>query len=77
MHRKVLIVEDEPDIAHLVQTHLNDIGCDADIAGSGSAAMELFSRGRYQLVVLDLMLPDTDGLALCRNMRGRGTMWRS
>ncbi|MEW8078819.1 MAG: response regulator transcription factor [Candidatus Thiodiazotropha endolucinida] len=72
MRRKVLIVEDEPDIAHLVQTHLNDIGCDADIAGNGAAAMNLFNKGGYHLVVLDLMLPDTDGLALCRNMRAAG-----
>jgi DNA-binding response OmpR family regulator len=72
MRRKVLIVEDEPDIAHLVQTHLNDIGCDADIAGNGASAMKLFNKGGYQLVVLDLMLPDTDGLTLCRNMRTAG-----
>lgn len=69
MRRKVLIVEDEPDIAHLVQTHLTDIGCDADIAGNGAAAMKLFKQGSYDLVVLDLMLPDTDGLTLCRSMR--------
>ncbi|MET0070249.1 MAG: response regulator transcription factor [Candidatus Thiodiazotropha sp.] len=69
MRRKVLIVEDEPDIAHLVQTHLTDIGCDADIAGNGAAAMKLFKQGGYDLVVLDLMLPDTDGLTLCRTMR--------
>ncbi|MES9991644.1 MAG: response regulator transcription factor [Candidatus Thiodiazotropha sp.] len=69
MRRKVLIVEDEPDIAHLVQTHLTDIGCDADIAGNGAAAMKLFKQGGYDLVVLDLMLPDTDGLTLCRSMR--------
>ncbi|MEW8029316.1 MAG: response regulator transcription factor [Candidatus Thiodiazotropha sp.] len=72
MRRKVLIVEDEPDIAHLVQTHLNDIGCETDIAGNGAAAMNLFNKGGYQLVVLDLMLPDTDGLTLCRNMRSAG-----
>ncbi|MCU7878703.1 MAG: response regulator transcription factor [Candidatus Thiodiazotropha sp. (ex Lucinoma borealis)] len=69
MRRKVLIVEDEPDIAHLVQTHLTDIGCEADIAGNGAAAMSLFKKGGYHLVILDLMLPDTDGLTLCRTMR--------
>ena len=69
MRRKVLIVEDEPDIARLVRAHLNDIGCEADIAGNGAAAMALFGKGGYQLVVLDLMLPDTDGLSLCRRMR--------
>ncbi|MEJ2452896.1 MAG: response regulator transcription factor [Candidatus Thiodiazotropha sp.] len=71
MRRKVLIVEDEPDIARLVQTHLTDAGYQADIAGNGAAAMKLFDKGGYQLVVLDLMLPDTDGLSLCRQMRTR------
>jgi DNA-binding response OmpR family regulator len=70
MRRKVLVVEDEPDIAHLVETHVQDIGCEVDIAGSGETAMRLFDKGGYQLVVLDLMLPDTDGLSLCRRMRG-------
>lgn len=69
MKRKVLIVEDEPDIAHLVQEHLADIGCTADIAGTGEEAVDLFSKGDYQLAILDLMLPDTDGLTLCRTFR--------
>ena len=69
VQRKVLIVEDEPDIARLVQTHLKDIGCAADIAVDGAAALQAFTRQRYQLVVLDLMLPDTDGLSLCRQLR--------
>ncbi len=72
MARKVLIVEDEPDIAKLVQAHLKDINCEADIAHDGRSAMELFIQGGYQLVVLDLMLPDTDGLSLCRNFREQG-----
>jgi two-component system, OmpR family, response regulator len=72
MARKVLIVEDEPDIAKLVRAHLRDISCEADIAPDGARAMELFMRGDYQLVVLDLMLPDTDGLSLCRNLREQG-----
>lgn len=71
MPRKVLIVEDEPDIARLLQTHLQDAGYQADIAGNGAAAMKLFDKGDYQLVVLDLMLPDTDGLSLCRQMRAQ------
>jgi DNA-binding response OmpR family regulator len=69
MQRKILIVEDEPDIAHLVQNHLQDAGYLTDIASHGAAAMALFKKNDYQLVILDLMLPDTDGLTLCRKMR--------
>jgi DNA-binding response OmpR family regulator len=69
MQRKILIVEDEPDIAHLVQNHLQDAGYQTDIANNGAAAMTLFKQNNYQLVILDLMLPDTDGLTLCRKMR--------
>ncbi len=72
MRRRVLIIEDEPDIARLVRTHLGDIGCDSDIAGSGSSAQQLLQKNDYQLIILDLMLPDTDGLTLCRNIRGAG-----
>jgi DNA-binding response OmpR family regulator len=71
MPHKVLIVEDESEIAALVQTHLTDAGYQADIAGNGATAMALFKKKDYQLVVLDLMLPDTDGLSLCRNMRAQ------
>jgi DNA-binding response OmpR family regulator len=71
MRHNVLIVEDEPDIARLLQTHLQDTGYQADTAGNGAAAMKLFGKGDYDLVVLDLMLPDTDGLSLCRQMRAQ------
>ena len=72
MQRKALIVEDEPDIASLVKEHLADIGCLADIADNGSLAMQLFDQEDYQLVILDLVLPDTDGLSICRKMRSSG-----
>lgn len=72
MRRKVLIIEDEPDIARLVQTHLNDIGLDADVAQDGASGLALFAATVYDLVVLDLMLPDTDGLSICRSMRESG-----
>ena len=72
MRRRVLIIEDEPDIARLVQTHLRDIGLDADVALDGAKGLQLFAANEYQLVVLDLMLPDTDGLSICRKMRETG-----
>lgn len=69
MTRKVLIVEDDPDIARLVQMHLQDIDCEGDIVGDGDQALAACRRGGYQLVVLDLMLPGRDGLSVCRALR--------
>lgn len=67
--RRVLIVEDDEEIAKLVQLHLKDANCAVDIAGYGQTALTLFSRQAYDIVVLDLNLPDTDGLTVCRELR--------
>jgi signal transduction histidine kinase len=72
MSNRLLIIEDDPDIARLVQTHLRDIDCDADIATDGEQGLVLFAQHRYALVVLDLMLPGIDGLAVCRKLREQG-----
>ncbi len=57
MPYKLLIVEDSTDIARLIQFHVQDLGCEADIAADGLQALEMFRNGDYQLVILDLMLP--------------------
>lgn len=69
MTHHVLIIEDDPDIARLVQLHLNDIDCRSDIVGDGNGGVTAFENGHYDLVVLDLMLPGLDGLAVCREIR--------
>lgn len=71
MVHKLLIVEDNPDIARLVQLHARDIDCEADVAADGRQALFMFARKRYQLVILDLMLPELDGLEVCRQLRSR------
>ncbi len=67
--KRVLIVEDDADIARLVQLHLEDIDCEADVVHDGAEGLERFQARPYALVVLDLMLPGMDGLALCRKLR--------
>ena len=67
--RRALIVEDNREIAALVRLHLRDVECEADIASDGRRGLALASSRRYDLVVLDLMLPEMDGLALCREIR--------
>ncbi|MCP3867538.1 MAG: response regulator transcription factor [Gammaproteobacteria bacterium] len=69
MTRRVLIIEDNMDIARLVQIHLDDLGCTSDIAGDGRAGLEKFQNGKFNLVVLDLMLPEMDGLTVCQKIR--------
>ncbi|MCB1859003.1 MAG: response regulator transcription factor [Gammaproteobacteria bacterium] len=72
MARKVLIIEDDPDIARLVQLHLHDIDCECDIVADGELGLQSFREGNYDLVVLDVMLPGRDGLSVCRELRGGG-----
>ena len=72
MTRTVLLVEDDRDIAALVKLHLQDIHCRAEIAGCGQEALTRYTHQRYDLVILDLMLPDLDGLTLCQRLRNGG-----
>ena len=70
--RTVLIVEDDPNLAQLVRIHVEDLGCDTVTADSGARALEAWRAGGIDLVILDLMLPDMDGLSVCREIRGAG-----
>lgn len=69
MPHKILIIEDSYDIAKLIQLHLKDIHCEADIVTDGGEGVRRFNQGRYDLVILDLMLPIMDGLEVCRQLR--------
>lgn len=69
MTHSLLIVEDNADIASLIQLHAKDIDCDSDIACNGKQALQMFKQKDYQLVILDLMLPEVDGLEVCRQLR--------
>lgn len=70
--KQILIVEDNADLASLIQLHLGDINCAADIALDGAEAMEKFKRNQYDLILLDIMLPVMDGISLCRKFREDG-----
>jgi DNA-binding response OmpR family regulator len=70
----VLVVDDEPTIRDVVVQYLRRDGYATLEAGDGDAARELLEREWPNLVVLDLMLPGTDGLALCRWIRNRSQL---
>jgi two-component system phosphate regulon response regulator PhoB len=65
----VLIVEDESDIADLLRFHVEREGFEARVAKSGRVALEEVKRSKPDLVMLDLMLPDVDGLEVCRRLK--------
>lgn len=69
MKKKVLVVEDNREIADLVALHLRDMGIEVEVACDGRAGLKEALSGAYDLVILDLMLPEVDGLEICRRLR--------
>lgn len=69
MTRHVLIVEDNPGIGQLVRMHVEDLGMRATLKDRGDTGLARFREGGIDLVILDLMLPGLDGLAVCREIR--------
>jgi two-component system alkaline phosphatase synthesis response regulator PhoP len=67
--RKILIVEDEQEIAQLVKLYLEKDGFRASVAKSGVEALMLVKSGSPDLVILDLMLPEMDGIEVCKRLR--------
>ena len=65
----VLVVEDEPKLAALLTDYLRAEGHDPEWVADGRQALQAWSERRHDLVLLDVMLPGLDGLALCRELR--------
>jgi DNA-binding response OmpR family regulator len=75
--RRALIVEDEASIREIVRFHLSLAGFATEEVADGRAALERVRTDRFDLVVLDVMLPGVDGVTLCRAMRSGGPNQRS
>jgi two-component system phosphate regulon response regulator PhoB len=71
MPASALIVEDENEIADLVKFHLERDGMQVSVARNGRKAIEMVQGAGFDLIVLDLMLPDLDGLEICRRLKGQ------
>ena len=69
MTRRVLVVEDDPDIGRLVTLQLAELDCESRLIADGISGLAEAEAGRYDLVILDLMLPRMDGLQICRRLR--------
>ena len=69
MSRRVLVVEDDPDIGRLVTLQLAELDCESRLITDGVSALAEAQAGRYDLMILDIMLPRMDGLEICRRLR--------
>jgi len=70
-HPLILIVEDETSIASFVAMYLKKAGYEVKVASSGTDALARASADNPSLIILDLMLPDLDGIEVCRRIRQR------
>jgi two-component system, OmpR family, phosphate regulon response regulator OmpR len=66
---RILLIEDDPRLAGLVTEYLGEAGLVVSTAATGRAGLDRIGREPYDAVVLDLMLPDIDGLEVCRQLR--------
>ncbi len=71
MGERILLIEDDSRLAGMVAEYLGRAGFHVIHAESGARGLALFGRDAVDAVILDLMLPDTDGLEICRQLRGR------
>ena len=69
MKQKILIIEDEPQLARLLQLELQFEQFESDIAHNGRDGLEKFKQGSYDLILLDIMLPELNGLEVLQQIR--------
>ena len=73
MNKRILVVEDELKVATFIKKGLQTQSFEAEIACDGNEAKNLFSEGNYDLVILDIGLPDMSGLEVCTYIRQQNT----
>jgi DNA-binding response OmpR family regulator len=74
---KVLIVEDETPLAMFMVSVLTRFDCEVTVAPTGQKAMELASERRYDLITLDIGLPDATGYAICSDLKQRHISYKT
>jgi two-component system phosphate regulon response regulator OmpR len=68
---RILLIEDDPGLAEMVKSYLGEAGFRVSIAGRGEVGLAMSMREPFGSIILDLMLPDMDGLEVCRRIRAR------
>ena len=71
--KNVLMIEDDANIMELVEIHLKDIHCIATPATNGEAGIKLALAKKFDLIILDITLPDINGIEVCRILREKNS----
>jgi len=69
MQTRILLVEDEVHLQHAIKLNLELEGHQVQVSGTGTDAIRVFREQKFDLVILDIMLPEMDGLMVCENIR--------
>ncbi len=69
MMKSILAIEDDPTLLDLLKIHMSDIQCELDTATDGQEGLDKVLSNRYDLIILDVMLPSIDGFEVCKRIR--------
>jgi two-component system response regulator MtrA len=69
----IMVVDDDQDLAEMLGIVLNGVGMEVDLVSRGDEAIEIFRNSQPDLVLLDIMLPGTDGIEVCKEIRKQST----
>lgn len=72
--KKVLIIEDDPEIVNLLEIHLTDLSCEVIKAYDGKSGLEKGLSENPDLIILDISLPEMDGIEVCRQLRTKSAV---
>lgn len=70
--KRILLVEDEESLADMIRMNLEMEGYEVGLARDGRTALDMVENEQYDACILDIMLPEMDGMEVCRTMRSRG-----
>lgn len=71
---KIMVVEDDIDLSELIRMYLIPEGWEIETFHTGKKAVESFNRNHYDLILLDLLLPDINGFEICKQIREKSTI---
>jgi DNA-binding response OmpR family regulator len=74
MPDRILIIDDDARLAEMLSSYLSTRGFAVEVRGDGSSGLRALEEGGFDALVLDVMLPDTDGFEICRRVRGRSDL---